>query len=82
MQLDENVKAISDEKITDKFKLYEISTDGEYVYPVASYGIVLVTEGKGMISNVPVKQGDRLFVPENENSLCFSGKIKSLFCTK
>ena len=82
VKLDENVKVISDEKITDKFKLYEISIDGEYVYPVASYGIVLVTEGEGMISNVPVKQGDRLFVPENENSLCFSGKIKSLFCTK
>lgn len=82
VELDKNVKVITNDKITDKFKLYEISTDNEYVYPTETYGIILVTEGKGMINDIPVKPGDRLFVSENETGLCFMGKIKCLFCTK
>lgn len=81
IQLDKNVKVIADEKITDKFKLYEISSENEYVYHMESYGIVLVIEGDGQLNDVSVKQGDRLFVPENEGKLRFSGRIKCLLCT-
>lgn len=78
---DENVKVIADERVTDKFKLYEISTDSQYIYSMNSYGIVLITEGEGMINGILVKPGDRLFIPENEKEICFSGKLKCLICT-
>ena len=68
-KIDDFVKVIVDEKTTDKFKLYEIEIDSEYVYKMNSYGIVLVTYGKGEISGLPVKTGDRLFVPENEKEI-------------
>ena len=80
-QVNENVKVIADDKITDKFKLYEITSNNEYVYPMDLYGIVLVIEGDGTINNISVKQGDRLFVSENEGKLSISGQMKCLVCT-
>lgn len=81
LQLNKNIKVIADERVTDKFKLYEISTDNKYIHPMESYGIVLITEGEGKINDISVKPGDRLFVPENEGELCICGKIKCLICT-
>lgn len=79
-QIDENTKIIADEKVTDKFKLIELSSKTEYVYHMDSYGIVLVTEGDGTINNIPVKRGDRLFVAENEKEININGNIKCLLC--
>ncbi len=79
-QIDENIKVIADERVTDKFKLFEIQVDGKYVYPMMSYGIALVIEGEGEISNVHVKAGDRLFIPENEKEIRIEGQIKILVC--
>ena len=79
-RIDDHVKILADEEITDKFKLFEIVTDGEYIHPMLSYGIVLVTEGEGEISNVQVKPGDRVFIPENEKEIRITGKMKILLC--
>lgn len=78
--VDENIKTIVDEKITDKFKFFEIQVDGKYVYKMKSYGIVLVIEGEGKISNIQVRMGDRLFVSENEKEINIEGKMRILLC--
>lgn len=79
-KLDENIKIIADQSITDKFKLFEIEADGEYIYKMESYGIALVIEGKGKIDNVQMKAGDRVFIPENQKQIKIEGKIKILLC--
>lgn len=79
-QLNENIKVIADEQITDKFKLYELSVDDKYIYHMDSYGILLVIEGKGKINDISVKKGNRFFIPENEKELCIEGKLKLLAC--
>ena len=79
-RINDSVKIIADEEITDKFKLYEIEADGEYVYEMMSYGIALVIEGQGQISGIQVKHGDRVFIPENEKKIKIEGKIKILLC--
>ena len=79
-KIDENIKSIADERVTDKFKLFEIQVDGEYIYKMMSYGIVLVIEGSGKINGIQVKIGDRLFIPESEKEIIIDGKIKVLVC--
>ena len=79
-KIDENLKVIADERITDKFKLYEISVAGEYVYNLDSYCIGLVTEGSGFVNNISVKAGERFFVSENEKELYISGDLSCLVC--
>ena len=79
-QINKNLKVIANEKVTDKFKLFEILSENEFIYPMDSYGIVLVTEGEGTINNITVKHGDRLFVSESEDNLHIKGKIKCLVC--
>ena len=79
-QKDRGLKVIADSKITDKFRLYEIATDNEYIYSMDSYGIVLIVEGEGKINDIPLKQGDRLFVSESEGKLHIKGNLKCLIC--
>ena len=78
--INDNVKIIADEKITDKFRLYEVTSQDKFDYTMDSYGIVLVTEGKGSINDIPVKTGDRLFVSENEKKVTICGKLTCLVC--
>ncbi len=42
--IDKNLKAIADETITDKFKLYLIESEDEYDHEMVSYGVALVIE--------------------------------------
>lgn len=79
-KIDDNLKVIADERITDKFKLYEISVSGEYVYNLDSYCIGLVTEGNGFVNNISVKAGERFFVSENEKELYIKGSMKIFVC--
>ncbi len=79
-KVNQNVKVIADDRITDKFSLYEISVNDEYVYIPGSYCIGLVTEGNGFVNDVPVKEGERFFVPESEKELCIKGSLKILVC--
>ena len=69
-QVNPNVKVIADDRITDKFSLYEITVNDEYTYVPGSYCIGLVTEGNGFVNDVPVIEGERFFVPESEKELC------------
>ena len=78
--ISQNVKAIADEAITDKFKLHLIESDGEYDYEMMSYGVALVIEGSGEINNLYVKPGDRIFISESEKQIHIKGKIKILVC--
>lgn len=79
-RINENIKAIADKKITDKFRLYEIETTENYTYDMDSYGIALVIQGEGKISSIPVKEGDRLFIGEGEKKIEINGKMKILVC--
>lgn len=79
-KIDDNLKAIADDRITDKFTLYEITVKGEYTYNPGSYCIGLITEGSGFVNNMSVKAGERFFVTENEKELNISGNLVCLVC--
>ena len=79
-QLDENETVLVDSDITDKYRLSKITSKGHLVYDLDSYGIVLVTDGKGSIGEIKVKVGDRLFVAENEGRLDIDGTLTVLLC--
>lgn len=67
--------------ITDKFRLERLEVAGKASYAVSDYGILLVTEGEGTLNHIPVKKGDRLFVPASETSLKCEGQMTLLLCS-
>lgn len=69
------------ENITDKFRLEKMTVSGNAEFKADTYGIVLVTEGSGVINHLQVRRGDRLFVPANEKTLHCQGKMEILFCS-
>lgn len=79
-QADKNTEILLAEKVTDKFKLYKIKADGECVYKMKSYGVMLIIEGNGKVNNVLAKEGDRFFISENEKEVNINGKLKVLVC--
>ena len=80
VKLDDNIKVIADERITDKFRLYEIEVNDEYTYIPGSYCVGILIEGSGFVNDVYVKEGERFFVPENEKKICIKGNLKMLVC--
>ena len=79
-RINDGEKVIVDESITDKFRLSEIETDGEYKFNLSSYAIAIVIDGEGSIGCENIKKGDRLFISESEGGLKIRGKMKILIC--
>ena len=79
-KINENIKIIADDRVTDKFRLYEITVKDEFIYNSDSYCIGMVTEGNGFVNDVSVKEGERFFVAEDEKDLNIKGDLKMLVC--
>ena len=79
-KVDENTEVLVDKNITDKFRLYKLKVNGNYIYKMQSYGIALVIDGDGRIDDFFVKMGDRFFIPESEKEINISGNLTVLIC--
>ena len=77
---DVGVECLVDGERTEKFSLYALS-DGAKLCPEYTSGVVIVTEGEGILNGVPVKHGDRLLYCDEQN-LCLSSNTycRAILC--
>ena len=61
------------------FRLSQIDVSDSVVFNPESYGIAVVVEGTVSMNGIGLKQGERVFISENEK-LSLSGKGKLLLC--
>lgn len=66
--------------MTEKFRLTRIDVKGEYNYTMDSYGVAVVVCKKVDINGCSLTEGDRIFVPYNEDILNIKGDGTILIC--
>lgn len=65
---------------TNIFQLEELTVNGKCDFQTENYGILLVTEGSGIVNGKETKAGDRFFVPYSEKLLACEGTFTFLLC--
>lgn len=79
--VNENVKILLDTDVTDKFRLAEITVNGEYSMPFSDdYYVLVVIDGMGKITDgtkeYSVKSGDQFFVCSAASGIIISGDLQ------
>ena len=77
---DRGVRCLVDGERTDKFSLYELSEGADFC-PEIKTGILIITEGEGILNGVFVKRGDRLlYCDEARLQLSSETHCKAVLC--
>ena len=79
--VNDNRQVLVGEETTNIFRLEQMKVFGKQVFETANYGIVLVIGGEGIINQLDVKAGDRLFVPYEDRELICKGDMEFLLCS-
>lgn len=66
--------------MTDKFRLNRIDVKGEYTYAMDSYGVAVVVCKNVNVNSCILTEGDRIFIPYNEDKLNIKGDGTLLIC--
>ena len=66
-------------KTTDKFSIHCIENGGSFT-PARKNGVIIITDGTGVINKVNVKKGDRLFFNSNDTLNVTGENIKAIIC--
>lgn len=77
---DSGVRCLVNGKRTEKFSLYELSKGADFCPEIVS-GVVIITEGEGMLNGISVRRGDRLlYCDEWKLHLSSNTHCKAILC--
>ena len=77
---DTGVRCLVDGERTEKFSLYELSEGADFCTEITS-GVIIVTEGEGVLNGISVRRGDRLlYCNERKLHLSSNTHCKAILC--
>lgn len=80
-ELEKNRTLLVGSETTDIFQLEEMTVKEHSTFKTENYGILLVTDGNGIVNGRAVKPGARFFVPYQDKELVCEGDFTFLLCS-